>query len=287
MQMKVVLLAGGLGTRISEETHLKPKPMIETLALELADSGRQANLIIGNNVFAHVPDINDFTRGLKSLLKSGGTVTLEFPHLLRLIEKTQFDTIYHEHFSYLSLFTVCRIFNAAGLDVYKVEEITTHGGSLRVYGCHAEDRRERHGSVEAVLSQESSMGMRDVAIYQRFQSRADGIKDELLAFLIEQKRLGKKVIAYGAAAKGNTLLNYAGVKPDLISYVCDAAPSKQGKFLPGSHIPVVAPPMLRELTPDFVLILPWNIADEVRVQQAPFMASETKFVTAVPRLEIV
>lgn len=260
---------------------------IEALALELADAGRQADLIIGNNVFAHVPDINDFTRGLKTLLKSGGTVTLEFPHLLMLIEKTQFDTIYHEHFSYLSLFTVCRIFSAAGLDVYKVEELTTHGGSLRVYGCHTEDERERHGSVEAILSQESSMGMRDVGIYRCFQSRADNIKDQLLAFLIEQKRLGKKVIAYGAAAKGNTLLNYAGIKPDLLSYVCDAAPSKQGKFLPGSHIPVVAPSMLRELAPDFILILPWNIADEVRSQQAPFVAPGTKFVTAVPRLEII
>jgi SAM-dependent methyltransferase len=259
----------------------------EKLALELADAGRKADLLIGNNVFAHVPDINDFTLGLKTLLKPGGTVTLEFPHLFRLIEDAQFDTVYHEHFSYLSLFTVCRIFAAAGLDVYKVEQLKTHGGSLRVFGCHAEDGRDRAVSVDAVLSQESSIGMRDVATYQQFQARADRIKDNLLAFLLEQKRLGKKVVAYGAAAKGNTLLNYAGVKPDLLSCVCDAAPSKQGKFLPGSHIPVVAPSMLAELAADYVLILPWNLADEVRSQHSSLVAAGVRHVTAVPTLEIL
>ncbi|MEP4486866.1 MAG: class I SAM-dependent methyltransferase [Halioglobus sp.] len=259
----------------------------EELALELAGAGRQADLLIGNNVFAHVPDINDFTRGLKTLLKPGGTVTLEFPHLLRLVEYAQFDTVYHEHFSYLSLFTVRRIFAAAGMDIYKVEELKTHGGSLRIYGCHADDRRGRESSVNDILFQESSAGMREVTTYHQFQSRANSIKDHLLTFLIEQKRLGKKVVGYGAAAKGNTLLNYAGVKPDLLSCVCDAAPSKQGKYLPGSHIPVVAPSLLAELAADFILILPWNIADEVRAGHASLVKDGARHVTAVPTLEIL
>jgi hypothetical protein len=259
----------------------------ERLGKELAASGTQADLIVGNNVFAHVPDINDFTRGLKAALKPGGTITLEFPHLLRLIESAQFDTIYHEHFSYLSLHAVSRIFSAAGLKIVDVEELTTHGGSLRIYGCHAESAIQPSETVAHFLNEERNHGLLDLATYAAFQSRAETIKDDFLAFLIEQKRAGKKLAAYGAAAKGNTLLNFAGVKPDLLPFVCDAAPSKQGKFLPGSHIPIHPPEMLAAESPDFVLILPWNIADEVIAHSEFLHARGTKFLTAVPNLNIL
>ncbi|MBP6189164.1 MAG: class I SAM-dependent methyltransferase [Azonexus sp.] len=258
----------------------------EALGKQLAREGRQADLIAGNNVYAHVPDINDFTRGLKAALKPNGTITLEFPHLMRLIEHTQFDTVYHEHFSYLSLHTVSRIFAAAGLRVCDVEELPTHGGSLRVFGCHAENARVGSASVAAVLEAESDAGLQCLAVYEAFQQRADEVKNGLLSFLIEQKRAGKKVAAYGAAAKGNTLLNYAGVKPDLLSFVCDAAPSKQGKYLPGSHIPVFAPEKLKSEKPDFVLILPWNIAAEVMLNTNYIRQWGGQYATAVPTLEV-
>lgn len=258
----------------------------EQLGQRLAASGQQADLIAGNNVYAHVPDINDFTRGLKAALKSTGTITLEFPHLMQLLEHTQFDTIYHEHFSYLSLYTVSRIFEAAGLRVYDVEQLPTHGGSLRIYGCHTDDARQTSATVIAMLAEEERRGLQTSATYQNFQKKADKVKDDLLAFLIEQKRAGKKVAAYGAAAKGNTLLNYGGVKPDLLSFVCDAAVAKQGKFMPGSHIPILSPTVLLEQRPDYLVILPWNIAPEVRQQNAKLAELGTKFVTAVPTLEV-
>jgi SAM-dependent methyltransferase len=258
----------------------------ETLGRRLAANGQQADLIAGNNVYAHVPDINDFTCGLKAALKPGGTITLEFPHLMRLIEHTQFDTTYHEHFSYLSLFTVERIFKAADLRVWNIEELPTHGGSLRIYGCHCEDPREATPALKAMLQEEAQRGLQALATYQHFQERADRVKDDLLTFLLEQKRAGKKVVAYGAAAKGNTLLNYAGVKPDLLPFVYDAAHSKQDKFMPGSHIPILAPAALVDSRPDYLLILPWNIAAEVRSQNASLAELGTRFVTAVPRLEI-
>ena len=259
----------------------------EQLGKRLATIGQQADLIAGNNVFAHVPDINDFTLGLKAALKPGGTITLEFPHLMRLIDNVQFDTVYHEHFSYLSLYTVERIFKAAGLRVWHIEELHTHGGSLRIYGCHTEEVRETTPAVSGMLAEEALRGLQSLATYQHFQSKADRVKDDLLAFLIEQKRAGKKVAAYGAAAKGNTLLNYAGVKPDLLPFVCDAAAAKQDKFMPGSHIPILAPAVLDEQRPDYLLILPWNIATEVKQQNARLAEMGTKFVTAVPKLEIV
>lgn len=259
----------------------------EGLGRQLVAEGKQADLIAGNNVYAHVPDINDFTRGLKAALKPGGTITLEFPHLMRLIEHTQFDTVYHEHFSYLSLHTVNRIFTAAGLRVWDVEELPTHGGSLRVYGCHDNDPRRTLTAVEALLAGEQNRGLQTLATYQHFQAKADKVKNDLLVFLIEQKRAGKKVVAYGAAAKGNTLLNYGGVKPDLLPFVCDAAAAKQGKFMPGSHIPILPPSALMEARPDYVLILPWNIADEVKQQNAALAEYGTRFVTAIPRLEIL
>jgi hypothetical protein len=259
----------------------------ESLGRRLAEEGRQADLIVGNNVYAHVPDINDFTSGLQAALKPGGTITLEFPHLMRLIERTQFDTVYHEHFSYLSLYTVSRIFAHAGLRVFDVEELPTHGGSLRVYGCHREDSRSEAKAAVRVLAEEERQGLRTLDTYQNFQRRANEIKDGLLTFLIEQRRAGKKVAAYGAAAKGNTLLNYAGVKPDLLPVVCDAAPSKQGKYLPGSHIPILPPAALRTWQPDIVLILPWNIAREVVEEHGYVREWGGKFVVAVPEMRIV
>ena len=252
------------------------------LGRQLADRGRKADLIIGNNVYAHVPDINDFTAGLKAALKPGGTITLEFPHLLRLVEQTQFDTVYHEHFSYLSLQTVQRLFNTQGLRVHDVEQLSTHGGSLRVYGIHQDDQRSETEAVRQVLRDEANADLFDLRLYQGFQTRANRVKDDLMTYLIEQKRAGRTVAGYGAAAKGNTLLNYAGVKSDLLPFVCDAAPSKQGKFLPGSHIPILPPNALAERRPDDVLILPWNLADEVCKQLADLAPQRTRFVTAVP-----
>jgi len=258
----------------------------QDFAGKLVKSGKQADLIIGNNVYAHVPDINDFTAGMKTALKPGGTITLEFPHLMSLMRLNQFDTVYHEHYSYLSLQSVKAVFTKAGLRVCDVEQIPTHGGSLRVYGCHADDRRADGAAVARVLAEEISSGLQDLAVYQRFQREADKVKNNLLAFLIEASKAGKTVAAYGAAAKGNTLMNYAGVKPDLVSFVCDAAASKQGKFMPGSHIPILAPKELRERRPDYVVILPWNIADEV-VKSNEFVREwGGQFVVAVPALRI-
>lgn len=254
------------------------------LAQKLSAQGKQADLILGNNVFAHVPDINDFASGLKSALKPDGVITLEFPHLMRLIEGVQFDTVYHEHFSYLSLHTVQRILEEAGLKIWDVEELPTHGGSLRVYACHQEVVREASMAVNQLLEKEKQFGLCLISTYQGFQEKADTLKNDLLVFLLEQKKAGNVVVGYGAAAKGNTLLNYAGVKPDLLPYVCDAAPSKQGKFLPGSHIPVVDTTQLREHKPDVVLILPWNIAGEVMAQHSYIQEWGGRFVTAVPEL---
>ena len=242
----------------------------EDLANKLAASGRKADLIIGNNVFAHVPDINDFTAGLKILLKTEGTITLEFPHLLNLIKEKQFDTIYHEHFSYLSISFVNKLFNDYGLCIYKIEEISTHGGSVRVYVCHKGIGKEIDPSVENILNKENQNGLKDLTTYQNFQSEINKIKNDFLKFLIDCKEKDKSIAAYGAAAKGNTLINYAGVKRDLIPCIYDAAPSKQNKFLPGSHIPIFPPEALEEQHPDFLLIFPWNIANEI-IDQLSFL----------------
>jgi hypothetical protein len=257
----------------------------EALACRLAEQGYSADLLVGNNVYAHVPDINDFTRGIAALLKTEGVVTLEFPHLLQLIRHTQFDTVYHEHFSYLSLVAVQRIFAAAGLRVWDVEELPTHGGSLRVYGCRAASTRVETDRVKEMLSKERAGGLERVETFTTFQSRADKVKDDLLMFLIEHKRAGKRVAAYGAAAKGSTLLNYAGIKSDLLLYVCDAAPSKQGKYMPGSHIPILSPEALRVDPPDCVLILPWNLSTEVSEQLSDLVSIGVKLVTAVPEVK--
>jgi len=252
----------------------------------LASEGRQADLIIGNNVFAHVPDINDFVKGLKALLKPGGVVTLEFPHLMQLLEHCQFDTVYHEHFSYLCLTTTCRIFEKAGLRIWDVKELPTHGGSLRIYGCHINDPRKTEPSVQKLKQKEKERGLQDLNIYQQFQRRAEKIKQDLHGFLAKQKQEGKKVLGYGAAAKGNTLLNFAEVKPDLLPAVYDAAPSKQNKFMPGSRIPIRPPSEMAKDDPDFVVILPWNIADEVRQENKLLLHSKTKFVVNMPKFKI-
>ena len=258
----------------------------EALAQRLVRDGRKADLIAGNNVFAHVPDINDFTSGLATVLKPQGVVTLEFPHLLNLIKLCQFDTIYHEHYSYLSLGAVSRIFAKAGLRLFDVEELGTHGGSLRVYGCLVSADYEEAKAVKRVLAAEKKVGLERAATYRSIQKRADKIKDDLLAFLIRAKAKGQKVVAYGAAAKGNTLLNYAGVRPDLLPCVFDAAPSKQGKYLPGSHIPIFDPDSMKKHKVDVVLVLPWNIAGEVRMSVERIIRKRVKFAVAVPELKI-
>ncbi|MES2648335.1 MAG: class I SAM-dependent methyltransferase [Bacteroidota bacterium] len=257
------------------------------LAFQLRKEEKQADLIIGNNVYAHVPDVNDFTLGLKTLLKTGGTITLEFPHLLQLLEQQQFDTVYHEHYSYFSLYTVSKIFTEAGLRIYDVEQLDTHGGSLRIYGCHDDDFRPTCDSVIELLSLETAKGLQVPVTYEAFQEKADTIKNGLLEFLIAQKKKGKKVAAYGAAAKGNTLLNYAGVKTDLIAFVCDAAPSKQNKYLPGSHIPVLHAKALKEFKPDWLLILPWNISKEVESITSFINEWGGHHITAVPAINIL
>jgi len=259
----------------------------EPLGKQLAAKGKQADLIVGNNVYAHVPDINNFTRGLASALKPNGVITLEFPHVLRLIEHTQFDTIYHEHFSYLSLGVVTRIFNAARLRVWDVEELSTHGGSLRVYGCLAGADWAITDRVATTLALEEDAGLSKLSTYANFQSKADQVKNDLLSWLIQEKREGRRVAAYGAAAKGNTLLNYAGIKPDLLPYVCDAAPAKQSKYLPGSHIPIVSPDTLRSEPPDLLLVLPWNLGKEVHQQLFDLEEKGVEFVTALPQLTML
>ncbi len=257
------------------------------LAQALVAQGKQADLTAVNNVLAHVPDINDFTAGFAILLKPHGVATYEFPHLLRLIAEKQFDTIYHEHFSYLSLTAVTRIFERNGLAVFDVEELPTHGGSLRVYA----QRRDTGVNplsprVAALLDQEVATGTTSAGYYAGFQEKTNRLKDDLLVFLIEARRAGKKVVAYGAAAKGNTLLNYAGVRSDLIAFVVDRNPAKQGKYMPGNRIPIVAEPRIRQEQPDYVIILPWNLREEVMAQLDYVRKWGGQFVTAVPGLEV-
>ncbi|MEO9168690.1 MAG: class I SAM-dependent methyltransferase [Aestuariivirga sp.] len=259
----------------------------QDLAKQLVADDKQADLVCGNNVYAHVPDINDFTSGLATVLKPQGVVTLEFPHLLNLIRLCQFDTIYHEHYSYLSLAVVQRIFAKAGLRLFDVEELETHGGSLRIYGCRQDAKHIRTENVQRILIAEQTAGLESVETYSSFQSRAEKIKLNFLSFLIDAKQRGKKVVAYGAAAKGNTLLNFAGVKPDLLPVVFDAATAKQGKLMPGSHIPILPPDALAKSTADYVVILPWNIAAEVMERTKALVAARARYVVAVPELKIL
>ena len=258
-----------------------------SLAQQLRNQGKTADLVVANNVLAHVPDINDFSNACRLLMKSSGVFTCEFPHLMNLISQHQFDTIYHEHFSYLSFGTVVNIFAKNGLNVFDVEEIGTHGGSLRVYAqCSDTGSQLVSNRVEDLHSREVSAGMASVAFYQGFQNRSEKIKNDFVAFLVEQKKLGKVVVGYGAAAKGNTLLNFAGVKSDLIRYVVDRSPHKQNKFMPGSRIPIVSEDRLSIDKPDFVVIFPWNISGEIKTQLYYLTENRTKFVVAVPHLQI-
>ncbi len=255
---------------------------------ELAREGLRADLLLGNNVLAHVPDLNDFVAGLKIALKPKGVITMEFPHLLRLMQNNQFDTIYHEHFSYFSFTTVEKMFARHDLILFDVEELATHGGSLRIYGQHAETGvREVSGRVADLKKREALTGLATLAAYAAFAEQVRETKRALLEFLIAAKRAGKRIAGYGAPAKGNTLLNYCGVRQDFIDYTVDRSPHKQGRYLPGTRIPIYAPEKLRETKPDYVLILPWNLKDEIVGQMAHIREWGGKFVVPIPRVEVL
>ena len=253
----------------------------------LVDSGVRPNLLIGNNVLAHVPDINDFVGGLQILLADDGVISMEFPHLMRLVEGNQFDTIYQEHYSYLSLLTVEQIFKAHGLAIVDVEELPTHGGSIRIYARHAASQPAITAAVASMRRREQTAGYDQLAVYRAFAQRVVDTKHKLLAFLIEAKRAGKRIAGYGAPGKGNTLLNYCGIREDFIDYVVDRNPFKHGKYLPGSHIPVYSPERIAETRPDYVLILPWNLTDEVVAQLAYVREWGGRFVIPIPEVSIL
>jgi len=259
----------------------------ETAARELAADGKQADLIIGNNVLAQVPDLNDFVKGMKVLLKPSGVITMEFPHLLQLMEENQFDTIYHEHFSYFSLLTAVRIFAAHGLRLFDVEELGTHGGSLRIYVGHAEDSAKQVTErVQKLAEREEAAGLRTVSRYTQFTEQVHETKRRLLEFLIGVKRQGKSVVGYGAPGKGNTLLNYCGIRTDFMDYTVDRNPYKHGKFLPGTHIPIYSPERINETRPDYVLILPWNLREEIMEQLAEIRSWGGQFVVPIPDVKV-
>jgi SAM-dependent methyltransferase len=256
-------------------------------AEEMVEDGNRADLLIGNNVLAHVPDLNDFVKGLKVLLSPQGVITIEFPHLKKLIECNHFDTIYHEHFSYFSLLTVETVFAEFGLTLFDVEEIPTHGGSLRIYARHESDTSKPvQNSVDNLRDQEIKAGFRDAGIYTRFAEQVRETKRKLLSFLIEAKRQEKTIVGYGAPAKGNTLLNYCGIRNDFIDYTVDLNPHKQGLFLPGTHLPIFSPDRIRETRPDYVLILPWNLREEVMEQMAHIREWGGQFVVPIPELQV-
>jgi SAM-dependent methyltransferase len=257
------------------------------IATELADAGRKADLLLGNNVLAHVPDINDFVRGLAILLRRGGIITMEFPHLLQMMRGNQFDTIYHEHFSYFSIHAVKAIFEAHGLAIVDVEQLPTHGGSLRIFARHVADRADVDRRVFDLIELEKSAGLHELSAYRRFAEQVRETKRALLSFLIRAKEEGKRVVGYGAPAKGNTLLNYCGIRTDLIDYTVDISPHKQGKFLPGTHIPIFAPERILETKPDYVLILPWNLEEEISRQMSAVKTWGGQFVIPIPRVEVL
>ena len=257
-------------------------------ARKLADRGTRADLLVGNNVLAHVPNLNDFVAGLAILLAETGVLTMEFPHLLRLMEEDQFDTIYHEHYSYFSFTTVRRVFSAHGLTLFDVEELPTHGGSLRIYARHDRDDSKPVGErVRELLAREEAAGLTSLDAYRSFTERVERVKRGLLRFLIQAKEEGKTIAAYGAPAKGNTLLNYCGVRTDFLDYTVDRSPHKQGRFLPGTRIPIHAPDRLRETRPDYVLILPWNLKQEIVEQMADVRSWGGRFVVAIPEVEVL
>jgi len=258
------------------------------LADELVGQGVQADLLLGNNVLAHVPDLHDFVAGMKRVLKPGGVITMEFPHLLQLMQQNQFDTIYHEHFSYFSWITVQQVFARHGLRLFDVEELPTHGGSLRIFGCHEDDaEKPQSGRVAALRDKEIAAGLDRVETYRAFQGQAEQIKRDLLKFLIRAREEGKQVVGYGAPAKGNTLLNYCGIRTDLLAYTVDRSPHKQNMLLPGVRIPVFGPERIMETRPDYVLILPWNLKAEIMSEMSGIRDWGGQFVVAIPSLEVL
>jgi len=259
----------------------------EQTATDVAASGKRADLLLGNNVMAHVPDLNDFVKGLKILLKDSGVITFEFPHLQRLVEQTQFDTIYHEHFSYFSCLTIQKVFAAHGLTLFDVEELGTHGGSLRIFARHTEDdSKPVSANVTELVARETELGYADINFYLSFEDAVINTKLDLLEFLIQAKREGKRIVGYGAAAKGNTLLNYCGVGTEFIDYVVDRSPHKQDHALPGVHIPIYSPDKIKETKPDYLLILPWNLKKEVMEQMHHVRDWGCKFLTFIPDVDV-
>lgn len=292
LKLKIPCLGIDPSTGAASVAQAKGIPTITTfftkkLAKSLLKNGVQADLICGINVFAHVPDINDLVAGMSMLIKPNGVMTMEFPHLLKLVEEVQFDTIYHEHYFYYTLFCVKQIVEAHNMRLFDVEQLPTHGGSLRVYACLQTSDHETTENIEKVLREEKKAGMDKLAFYLNFQEKINKIQFSLMRFLMEAKGQGKKVAAYGAAAKGNTLFNYFGINKNLIPYVVDASPYKQGKYLPGSRIPVVSENMLLQYKPDYILILPWNLKEEISAQLAYTRRWGAKFVIAIPKLEVM
>ena len=268
------------------------KTIVEFFGAELANrlvsEGKSANLILGNNVLAQVPDINSFVEGIKILLAPGGVVTIEFPHLLRLMNENQFDTIYHEHFSYFSFATTSRIFAAHGMTLFDVDELPTHGGSLRIYGCHDDDEtKPMTARAQELLETEAAAGLGGLGAYRQFREQVEATKRDLLEFLIEKRREGKSIVGYGAPGKGNTLLNYCGIRTDFLEYTVDRNPYKQGTYLPGTHIPVHKPEMIAETKPDYILILPWNLKEEIAAQLAYTADWGCKIVVPIPRVRVL
>ena len=293
MQYKIPVLGIEPTKNTAEVAILKGIPCITeffgvSLANELVSHGKKSDLLIGNNVLAHVPDILDFVQGQKIILNDTGVITMEFPHVMKLIENSQFDTIYHEHFSYLSFYFVKALFESQDLEIFDVEELKTHGGSLRIYAKHKKDNTKAvTPAVAELIKKEIEAGVNNISYYKNFQKKAEKIKMDLLLFLITARQNNKGVAGYGAAAKGNTLLNYCGVKKDLVKFVVDANPAKQNKYLPASHIPVLNEVELKEQKPDFVIILPWNLKDEIQQQLSYIKDWGGKFVIPIPKLEII
>lgn len=259
-----------------------------TLARALKEKGESADLLLGNNVLAHVPDLNDFVEGMKILLKPQGTITMEFPHLLQLIEHNQFDTIYHEHYSYLSLTTVCQLFKSHNLSIYDVEQLETHGGSLRIFACHSDnDDLQVSQTVHTLLEKETLFGMSNIEMYKGFHNDAVQLKRQIMSFLIDMKEKGHTIAGYGAPAKGNTLINYCGIDRDYLDYTVDRSPYKQGTFLPGSRIPVYSPEQLKETKPDYIFILPWNLKEEIMEQTSFIREWGGKWIVPVPEVTVI
>jgi 2-polyprenyl-3-methyl-5-hydroxy-6-metoxy-1,4-benzoquinol methylase len=277
---------------VAEEATKKGIPTLvkffgEQTARELVTAGKTADLLLGNNVLAHVPGLNDFVKGMKIVLKPRGVITMEFPHLQRLVDECQFDTIYHEHFSYFSFVTVEQVFARHGITLFDVEELPTHGGSLRIYGRHSEDTSKPVGErVIEVREREQRLGYKQLGLYQSFAEKVMATKRDILAFLIDAKRQGRALVGYGAPAKGNTLLNYCGIRTDMISYTVDRSPHKQGHYLPGTRIPIFGPEKIRETKPDYLVILPWNLKDEIMKQMAEIREWGGKFVTFIPEVRV-